>query len=189
MKKQGAVILSSPRKGANSTALALAVGEGFQEAGGQLQIIDLAGLEIKPCLACEACQRNGGKCVQIDGMQTAYPKVVAAEVLILATPVYWFNMSGQLKVFLDRCFAVAMTEEGHFSEKTLAATLAYGDTDPLSSGAVNAVRCYQDICNFSGATWGGCIYGSGMEREVLAKDEELLEQARALGRKLANGVR
>jgi len=185
MSKLGVIILSSPRKGSNSSALAEAMGQGFQEAGGRLETIDLSRLEIKPCLACEACQRNGGKCSQIDGMQTAYPKVVAAEVLILASPVYWFNMSGQLKVFLDRCFAVAMTEEGHFSKKTLAAALAYGDTDPLSSGAVNAVRCYQDICNFSGAAWGGCVYGSAMEREALGQDEELLGQARALGRKLA----
>lgn len=185
MTKLGVIILSSPRKGANSSALAQAMGEGFSEAGGRVETIDLSRLDIKPCLACEACQRNGGKCAQIDGMQTAYPKVIAADVLILASPVYWFNMSGQLKVFLDRCFAVAMTEEGHFSKKTLAAALAYGDTDPLSSGAVNAIRCYQDICNFSGATWGGCVYGSGMEREILAKDETLLAQAQELGRKLA----
>ncbi len=185
MSKNAAIILSSPRKGSNSNALAQAVAAGFREAGGQTEVVDLSGLDIKPCLACEACQRNGGKCVQIDGMQTVYPKVLAADVLVLASPVYWFNMSAQLKIFLDRCFAVAMAEEGGFGQKTIAATLVYGDTDPMSSGAVNAIRCYQDICNFCGAVWGGSVYGSAMERDVLSADTELLEKARELGRKLA----
>lgn len=184
MSKSAAVILSSPRKGANSSALALAMAEGFKEAGGTVNLVDLTGLDISPCLACEACQRNGGKCVQIDGMQTVYPQVTAADVLILATPIYWFNMSAQLKIFLDRCFAVASSEAGPFSKKCIAAAMAYGDTDPLSSGCVNAVRCLQDTCAFTGAKWGGVVYGSAMERGVLGKDEELLAKAKELGRGL-----
>lgn len=184
MSKLALIVNSSPRKGSNSSALARAMGEGFIEAGGRVETVDLAGLDIKPCLGCEACQRNGGKCVQIDGMQTVYPKVVAAEALVLASPVYWFNMSGQLKVFLDRCFAVALTEAGSFGRKTLAAALAYGDSDPMTSGAVNALRCYQDICRFSGATWAGCVYGSAMERDLMAQNETLLTEARELGRRL-----
>lgn len=187
MSKSGVIILSSPRKGSNSSALALAVGEGFTDAGGRVETIDLNHLDIKPCRGCEACQRNGGRCAQIDGMQEAYPHVIAADALVLATPVYWFNMSGQLKIFLDRCFAVAMTEAGHFSKKTLAAVLAYGDADPFVSGAVNALRSFQDTCNFTGATWGGCLYGSATDRDTLTKDTELLAEARELGRRLVTG--
>ena len=184
MSASAAVILSSPRKGANSSALALSMAEGFKEAGGNFEVIDLAGLDISPCLACEACQRNGGKCVQVDGMQTVYPQVTAADVLILATPIYWFNMSAQLKIFLDRCFAVALSESGSFAKKTLAVALAYGDQDPFVSGGVNAIRCFQDICTYTGAKWGGCIYGAAMDRQVLAKDKDLLAKARELGKGL-----
>lgn len=184
MSKKAVIILSSPRKGSNSGTLALAVGQGITEAGGQVETVDLSGLELKPCLACEACQRNGGKCVQIDGMQTIYPKIIAADILVLATPIYWFNVSAQIKIFLDRCFAVALGEDKIFSKKTIAATLAYGDVDPFVSGAVNAIRSFQDICGYTGAAWGGCIYGSGMEREALTKDEELLARAREMGRGL-----
>ncbi|MDL2226673.1 flavodoxin family protein [Deltaproteobacteria bacterium OttesenSCG-928-M10] len=184
MTKSAAIILSSPRKGANSSALALAMGAGIEEAGGSTSVVDLSGLEVKPCLGCEACQRNGGKCVQLDGMQTVYPKVAAADILVLATPVYWFNVSGQLKVFLDRCFAVAVGGEGSFGRKTIAAALAFGDTDPFTSGGVNAIRSIQDICNYSGAVWGGCVYGSAMERDVFSQDQELLERARTLGKSL-----
>ena len=186
MTKKAAVVLSSPRKGSNSSALALAIAAGLEAAGGQVDIIDLSGLDIKPCIGCEACQRNGGKCPQIDGMQTVYPKVSKADILVLATPVYWFNMSGQLKIFLDRCFAIASNGEKPFSQKTIAAAMAYGDTDPMSSGGINAVRCFQDICGYTGAAWGGSVYGSAMERDILSKDEELLEKARELGRRLMN---
>ncbi len=154
MTKKAVIILSSPRKGANSSALALAMAEGLGEGGLEVGVVDLAGLDIKPCLACEACQRNGGKCSQIDGMQAVYPQVQAADYLVLASPVYWFNMSGQLKIFLDRCFAVAASPEGPWAEKTLAAALAFGDTDPYASGGVNAIRCFQDICTYTGARWG-----------------------------------
>lgn len=184
MSKSAAIILSSPRKGANSSVLALAMGAGIEDAGGDITVVDLSGLDIKPCLGCEACQRNGGKCVQTDGMQTVYPKVTAADILVLATPVYWFNVSGQLKVFLDRCFAVALGGEGSFAKKTMAVALAFGDTDPFSSGGVNAIRSIQDICRYSGAVWGGCIYGSAMERDVFSRDQELLERAKTLGKSL-----
>jgi Multimeric flavodoxin WrbA len=184
MSKSAAVILSSPRKGANSSALALAMAEGFKKAGGSAEIIDLAGLDISPCLACEACQRNGGKCVQIDGMQTVYPLVASADVLILASPIYWFNMSAQLKIFLDRCFAIALSDDGSFSKKELAVALAYGDSDPFASGGVNAIRTFQDICAYTGARWGGCIYGSAMERGVLIQDKELMAKAGELGKSL-----
>lgn len=185
MSKSATVILSSPRKGANSNALASAMAAGIQEAGGRTNIVDLSVLDVKPCLACEACQRNGGKCAQIDGMQAVYPKVREADILVLASPVYWFNMGGLLKTFLDRCFAVAMVGEGQFSHKTIAAALAYGDIDPYVSGAVNAIRTFQDICAYTGAAWGGCVYGSAMERDILSKDDPLLDKARELGRKLA----
>ena len=181
MSKTATIILSSPRKGSNSNALALAVSAGLEEAGGQTEIVDLSGLDIKPCLGCEACQRNGGKCIQIDGMQMVYPKVRDTDILVLASPVYWFNMSGALKNFLDRCFAVAMIGDRPFSQKTIAVTLAYGDADPYISGAVNAIRTFQDICAYTGAAWGGCIYGSAMERDALSKDDALLEKARELG--------
>ena len=185
MNKTATIILSSPRKGSNSNALAAAMAGGLEEAGGQTETIDLSGLDVKPCLACEACQRNGGKCSQIDGMQTVYPKVRDADILILASPIYWFNMSGSLKNFLDRCYAIAMIGNRPFSQKIIAVALAYGDADPYISGAVNAIRTFQDICAYTGAAWGGCIYGSAMEREALSKDEALLEKARELGRGLA----
>jgi len=189
MIQKALVVLSSPRKGSNSSALALAMAEGLKEKGVQVEEADLARLEIKPCLGCEACHRKdkSGVCVQKDGMQEVYPKVVEADLLLLAAPVYWFNVCAQLKIFLDRCYAVALSPEGSFSRKTIAAALAYGDVDPLASGAVNAIRSFQDICNYTGARWGSCLYASAMEKNVLAADKELMAKAVEFGRNLAGG--
>jgi len=184
MSKTATIILSSPRKGSNSSALALAMAAGLEEAGVRTETVDLSGLDIKPCLGCEACQRNGGKCVQIDGMREVYPQVRDADILVLSSPIYWFNMNGLLKTFMDRCFAVAMIGDRPFSQKTIAVTLAYGDADPYISGAVNAIRTFQDICAYTGAAWGGCVYGSAMERDILSKDDALLEKAAEIGRGL-----
>jgi multimeric flavodoxin WrbA len=161
------------------------MGAGIAEAGGRVETIDLAGLDIKPCRACESCHRGGGGCVQKDGMQTIYPKLIAADILVLASPIYWFNLSAQIKIFLDRCFAVAAGENGAFAKKTIAAALVYGNPEPFVSGAINAIRCLQDTCAYTGAVWGGCVHASAGGREAVAGQPALLDQARDLGRRLA----
>ncbi|MDR2934557.1 MAG: flavodoxin family protein [Candidatus Adiutrix sp.] len=184
MSKLAAIILSSPRKGSNSNALARAVAEGLVKAGGRVEFIDLAGLDIKPCLACGNCQSNGGRCSQVDGMRTAYPKLREASILVLATPVYMFNMSAQLKTFLDRCYALLCPEDNAVAGKTLAAAISYGADDLESSGAGNVVKSLQDLGRHTQMSWAGFIHGRGLDRDALAQNGPLLEQARALGAKL-----
>ncbi|MDR2946266.1 MAG: flavodoxin family protein [Candidatus Adiutrix sp.] len=185
MSKTATVIVSSPRKGSNSGALAEAIAAGLTESGVTVETLDLSILDIKPCRACEGCQRNLGLCIQPDDMEAVYPKVRAADVLVLSSPVYWFNMSGLLKTFLDRCFAVAMVGERPFAQKTIAAALAYGDADPYVSGAVNAIRTFQDICAYTGAAWGGCVYASALSPNTLSQDQSILDKAKELGRALS----
>jgi multimeric flavodoxin WrbA len=188
MSKTAIIILSSPRKGSNSGVLGRAVAEGLAGAGVRADIIDIASLDIKPCLACGNCQRNGGRCSQVDGMHTVYPKLREASILVLATPVYMFTMSAQLKIFLDRCYALMNPEANGLAGKTMAAAISYGADDFASSGGGNIVQSLQDLCRFIGVTWGGLVHGrGGQDRETLAKDQPVLEQARALGAKLAAG--
>jgi multimeric flavodoxin WrbA len=184
MSKTAAVILASPRKGSNSGALGRAVAEGVSRAGGRAEIIDLSGLDIKPCLGCGHCQRNGGRCSQRDGMQTVYPALKAASILILATPVYMFNMTGQLKIFLDRCYALMAPETDALTGKAVAAALSYGADSLDSSGGLNVIRSLEDLCRFCQMTWRGFVHGHGRERDALAKNEAALAQARALGETL-----
>ena len=96
------IISSSLRGGSNSEILAHEAERGAIEAGNVVEFINLKGKDIKFCIGCLACQKTG-KCVQKDDMAEMIAKVQNADVLIFATPIYYYEMSGQLKTFLDRC--------------------------------------------------------------------------------------
>ena len=77
--------------------------EGMREAGAEVDVVNLAEMDISPCKGCMACWwKTPGKCVQQDDMEQIYPKLRKAEVLVLATPLYVDGMNAQLKAVLDR---------------------------------------------------------------------------------------
>lgn len=183
------MVTSSYRKNSNSNALGAAVAAGAREKGHEVTIVDIARLTIKACRGCDHCLKPGGKgCVIKDDMAPLYPLVVQTDILIYVSPIYWFNLCGQLKQFIDRCYAVAINPDGSqpgiFSRKKLGAVLVYGDADPFASGCVNAVRSFQDICTYTGAAWSGAVYGSAHGSGEAAADTALLELAKAYGRNL-----
>lgn len=183
------VVNSSGRKDSNSSILGNEVAEGAKAAGHKVEVVDIGRMDIKPCKGCEACLAPASKgCIVKDDMQPLYPKVKEANVVIFSAPIYWFNMCGQIKQFIDRLFAIAVThEEGSanpFAKKKLGGVFVYGDTDPFNSGCVNAIRCLQDICNYIGAAWAGPLYGSAYDTGEVLKNTELLSAARSYGLKL-----
>ena len=185
--KKVAVLLGSPRKNGNSAALASRIGKAAEEAGCSVEYLFIQGMDIKPCRACWACQAPDSKgCAVQDDMQDLYPKLAGADVWVIATPVHWFNMSTQTKLWMDRCFALGRYGENPYRKK-IAIAITYGDTDPLASGAVNAVRCFQDSFRYVGASICGIVYGSATGAGEILRDEELLKKCDDLGRKLARG--
>ena len=94
MGKNILCILSSPRQNSNSGLLAEAVLEGAAEHGGKAEVIRLVERNINPCHGCFACTRSDRGCVQHDGMTELYPLIASADALVMATPIYYFNMSG-----------------------------------------------------------------------------------------------
>lgn len=99
------IISSSPRKNGNSERLCQEFMKGAQEAGHQVELVCLRDLDIGYCRACYACS-DSGRCCLDDDMNELAQKVLKADVLVLATPVYFYSMSGQLKVFIDRLVPV-----------------------------------------------------------------------------------
>ena len=102
------ILNGSPRPGGNTAALISEFTRGAEEAGNVVTRADLGRLDIHPCLGC----MGGGKdpdhpCVQRDGMDTIYPAYREADVVCLASPLYYWTVSGQLKTAFDRLFAVA----------------------------------------------------------------------------------
>jgi multimeric flavodoxin WrbA len=180
------IVNSSLRCESNSSLLGAHVAEGAKSAGHEVETLDIGKLHIKPCLGCLACRLPGARhCAQQDDMSPLYESVVAADVIIYASPIYWFNLGGQIKQFIDRCFAVAVSPDAAspspFAGKTLGAALAFGGDDAFDSGAGNAIRSLQDICLYTGARWAGAVYGSASAQGGIVADTGLLEKARAFG--------
>ena len=186
--KQVVILLGSPRKNGNSTALAERIAEGARAAGAHVESFYLHGMTIKPCTACEGChQPESSGCVIQDDMQKVYPALAAADALVFASPIYWFTMSAQLKLAVDRCYALIGPKGHAFKGKRVGLVFSYGAPDPFDSGCVNAIRAFQDAFRFVEAEIVGMVYGSGGAPGEIRKNTALLDEAADLGRKLAAG--
>jgi multimeric flavodoxin WrbA len=181
-------LLGSPRKKGNSTVLAKQIIRGVESVGAKVETVYLNGLNIKPCQGCYACKKkNSTGCTVDDDMQSLYPKLVESDAWIIASPVYWFSMSAQTKIFMDRCFALwnQDSEINSLYKKRIAIAMSYGDSDPFNSGCVNALRSFQDAYRYAGAEIIGMVYGSADEPGEIASNAELMAQAKEIGKKLA----
>ena len=103
--KKVLVIEGSPRRGGNTDTLSDEFIRGAQEVGNEVEKVYLSQLNIGYCVDCESCQTRGGGCVRKDDFQALKDKVVACNVLVLASPVYYYSVSAQLKTFIDRTYS------------------------------------------------------------------------------------
>ena len=183
--KKVVVLLGSPRRKGNSALLAARIARGARGAGAKVETVFLQDLNIAPCKSCYACQKENSKgCSINDAMQEVYPKLLAAEGWVIASPVYWFTMSAQTKLFMDRCFALLANAKESFAGKRIAIAMSYGDADPFVSGCVNALRTFQDAFSYTGAKIVGMVYGSAFGAGEIRTNEVLLKEAEKLGRDL-----
>lgn len=184
------VALGSPRKQANSTILAERAADGAREAGAEVESFYLHGMDIKLCDACDACRRKNSRGCHIkDDMQLLYPKLREADVLIIASPVYWLTFSSQIKVFMDRWYglwtgAEASFEGTSFRDKRIGIILTGGGKDPWESGAVNAIRTFQDTFAYLGSPPIRTLYGAASDVGEVSGNEELLDRSYRMGQRL-----
>lgn len=186
MAKKILVLLGSPRKKGNSAVLAGEIARGAKAGKAKVETVFLAEKSIAPCKACMACQKKGAKgCAVKDDMQEIYPKLLEADGWVIASPVYWFTMSAQTKLFMDRCFGLPAYQQDPFRGKRIAIAMTYGDVDPFTSGCVNALRAFQDAYRYTESEIVGMVYGSAMEAGEIRANERLLAEAFELGKILA----
>lgn len=111
------ILNGSPRPNGNTAAMVKAYAEGAAEAGHTVHVVDVCKKKINGCLACEYCHTKGnGKCVQQDDMQEVYPLLENAEMLVLASPIYYHNFSGQLQCAINRIYALDRTKSERLTE-------------------------------------------------------------------------
>jgi len=185
--KRVLILAASPRKNGNSTILALKAAEGVQAEGGEPDVIRIGNLKIAPCNACDLCIiKPEAGCVIKDDMQPLYQKIKDAQGIIFATPVYWFNISAQMKLVIDRAYALQGKGFWAFTGKDVGVILTYGDEDVFASGGINALRSFQDIFAYVKANLVGTVYGTADKAGDVQTNVKLLQKAYDLGKKMAN---
>ena len=96
------ILFGSPRKGGNTELLAEAFAKGAS-AQHHVEIVSVRDYKVNPCLGCNACFKANGICAQKDDMTIIYEKMSQADMLVIASPVYFYSISAQLKAIIDRC--------------------------------------------------------------------------------------
>lgn len=149
------VISSSPRKNGNSDVLCDRFIEGANESGHRTEKIRLDELCVSPCRACNACVKNH-KCVVSDDAAPIIEKMLAADMIVLATPVYFYSLCAQLKLLIDRCYA------RHTEMKNKKFVFIITAADPQRKAAAETLDSLRGFIRcLPGAEEKAVIYGTG----------------------------
>ena len=166
------VLNGSPRPRGNTKKMIDAFEEGAKLGGHQIHVVDVCQKQIGGCMACEYCHTKGkGVCVQKDDMQEVYELLNQAEMLVLASPIYYHGISGQLKCTLDRIYAVAYPSRPPHLKK-VAMFLSSGDAD-MYDGAMFSFE--GDFVGYLGLENMGVFTAHGSENSSPEKLRELRE--------------
>ena len=180
------ILKGSPREKGNSSSLADQVAAGAAACGAQVESYVLQSMNIQPCNACDACHETEDRqCVIEDDMQILYPKLRNADAIVIASHIYWFTMSAQTKLCIDRWYALEGPRGNALAGKQIGIVLTYGDSNQFTSGAINAMRAFEDMFRYIKADIVGMVYGTAMNTGDAQKQPDLMERAYKLGQKLA----
>jgi multimeric flavodoxin WrbA len=175
----------SARKDGNTAILIRRVFEQLEAEGIETKLVNLGPQSVNGCLACLQCFKNkDGHCVQVqDSLNDWLDEMAAADGIILGTPVYFANISGQIKCFMDRAWMVARANGNLFRRKVGAAVVA-----ARRAGAVSALHSLISYFTISEMIVVGSTYwnmGYGREKGETRQDGEGLQTMDNLGKNMA----
>ena len=176
--KKVLIITSSLREQSNSNLLAEAFKEGAEEKGNSVEIISLKENRIAPCVGCGSCQVHG-ECFMKDKLNDILDKVIDSDVLVFASPTYYYSVSGTLKNFIDRTYA----KYNRIKNKDFYYIGSSADPSNESiDGALGTVkgflRCVENV------NLKGVVYGVNLNDQGDARYSEVLKQSYELGKNI-----
>lgn len=180
MNKKVLIISASPRKGGNSDTLCDEFMKGAIDAGNTVEKIFLRDKKINYCTGCGFCNTNDyTACSQKDDMALILDKMVIADVIVMATPVYFYTMDGQMKTFIDRCCA----RYTHISNKDFYFIVTAADVRPQAlertfDGFRGFTACLEN------AREAGLLYGAGVWNMGEINDTNSMKEAYEMGKKV-----
>ena len=182
MNKKIIVLNGSPRINGNTRTIINHFVKGAEESGNEVTVFDLGKMNINGCIGCW----HGGKdhnspCVQKDDMVQIYPKYKEADIVVLASPLYYWTISGQLKIAFDRLFAVAECDEHYRNPKKDAILLMAAE----GNGFDESKYWYERLMNHM--RWnnlGEILIGGVTEPGDVEKKQDELKKAYDLGKSI-----
>ena len=171
------VLSASPRKGGNTSIMVDAFREGAESAGNTVEVIDVAAKKIAPCCACKYCFKHGGECAIKDDMTDVRASLAKADMVVFASPVYWFDITAQLKLVIDRMYAFG----GCGFNFSKVALLLDSGSDGVYDAAIAA---YKAMCGYLKWESMGIVTIPGMAEKGDMASSPKLADVRALGASL-----
>ena len=177
MSKKVLVISTSLRRNSNSYRLAQEFAKGAEAAGHEVELISLIGREINYCVGCLACQ-NTQKCVIDDDANLIAEKLVKADVVCYATPIYYYEMAGQMKTWLDRMNPLFPSDYAFRDVYMLSSAAEDGkDTDARAkSGLQGWIDCFEK------ARFAGSVFAGGVTMVGEIEGHKALQEAYTMGK-------
>ncbi len=180
MAKKVLIISTSLRNNANSEILAKETERGARDAGNEVEFVSLKDKKIGFCKGCLACQKLG-RCVIDDDANGITAKMKEADVIVWATPIYYYEMSGQMKTLIDRANSLFATGK-NFSEVyliTTSADFSKGVVQTVLNGVNGWIAC------FDGVEFKGYVEGGGLDNPNDALNhKDLMEKAYNMGKNI-----
>ena len=177
MSKKVLILSGSPRTGGNSDLLCDEFMRGAAESGNAVEKINVAEKRVGYCKACYYCRKSGGKCIIKDDMPEILQKMIDADVIVLASPIYFYSIDAQLKAVIDR--TVARWLEVKNKDFYYIVTCA----DEEQAAAETTLACFRGYADcVQGANECGVVYGTGVYEKGAVKNKESMKQAYLAGK-------
>ena len=177
MSKNIVILSGSPRKNGNTDRLAAAFVEGAESAGKNVTLFRVADMNIAGCLGCNHCFDGSGICIQKDDAQTILDALKKADAYVLASPIYFFSLTAQLRLAIDRTYALLSLDVPQ-QKSALLITCGAGS----EKAAEGAIATYRGMCTHSGREDAGIVIATGLHVPGEIEGRAEIEKARALGR-------
>ena len=183
-------LFGSPRRGGNTEILLEEALKGAEKGGAEIERIYLSDLDITPCTECHGCDETGS-CVILDDMQKVYPKLLEADIIILASPIFFYGVTAWAKALIDRSQALwakrylvkdpSMGKEGK-RRKGFFISVGATKGQKVFEGAILTAKYFFDALN---TEYGGELVYRGVDgKGEILKHPEALRQAFEVGRRL-----
>lgn len=175
------ILEGSPRIKGNSSILCDEFEKGAIESGCEVEKIHITRKKVGGCLGCDACQKNGGTCIQKDDMAEIKDKMINADAIVLASPIYFYSMSSQLKALIDRTYAFYTKLES----KTFYFIITCAAPDEsYTKTMIDALHGF--TCCVPNSIEGGTVIGTNSSSAGDVKQSKAMLDAYNMGKSIVN---